>query len=303
MSLNRVVNVGKFPISVNHGLPAQLSVRALSKSKLICSEVRFDVGLPARVPQFAKYDQDTYCLGITFKDQQSDIVVEGKTSSAIRRAGQTQLLYLPAIKLIDFSVPRPRHAIEILLTRSFMREITEDLQVPQITHLGKSFREIFDDETLKRLAFRIHPYFDSPDSLDPLYADNFMWAVGIYASANYGNLSVRRRKIGGLSTWQERLAKEVIEISLIGGIGLAELASLCGLRTSQFAHAFKISTGLAPYQWLAQRRVERAKSMLTRTAPLSEIATMSGFADQSHLTRIFSREVGVTPGQWRRSLN
>jgi AraC-like DNA-binding protein len=130
-----------------------------------------------------------------------------------------------------------------------------------------------------------------------------MWALGIHASAHYGNLVSRRPKAGALSTWQERLAKDVIEVSLVGGIGLAELANFCGLRTSQFAHAFKVSTGVAPYQWLAKRRIAQAKRMLVGTTSLVEIADASGFADQSHMTRIFSREVGTTPGKWRANLN
>ncbi|UIY31505.1 AraC family transcriptional regulator (plasmid) [Neorhizobium galegae] len=103
----------------------------------------------------------------------------------------------------------------------------------------------------------------------------------------------------GLSTWQERLAKDVIETSLVGGIGLAELAQLCGLRTSQFAHGFKRSTGIAPYEWLLRRRIERAKESLLWGSKLSEVAVACGFADESHLTRMFRRVVGVAPGAWR----
>jgi AraC family transcriptional regulator len=88
----------------------------------------------------------------------------------------------------------------------------------------------------------------------------------------------------------------------VGGVGLAELAALCGLRTSQFAHAFKMSTGIAPYQWLAKRRVACAKKMLGATASLAAIAVASSFADQSHLTRTFSRHAGLAPGKWRATI-
>jgi AraC-like DNA-binding protein len=33
---------------------------------------------------------------------------------------------------------------------------------------------------------------------------------------------------------------------------------------------------------------------------LAELALAAGFADQSHLTRSFKRQVGTTPGSWRR---
>ncbi|WP_244635134.1 helix-turn-helix transcriptional regulator [Agrobacterium salinitolerans] len=95
------------------------------------------------------------------------------------------------------------------------------------------------------------------------------------------------------------MAKDVIETSLVGGIGLAELAQLCGLRTSQFAHGFKRSTGVAPYEWLLKRRLERAKESLLWGHKLSEVALACGFADESNLTRVFRRVVGATPGKWR----
>ena len=56
------------------------------------------------------------------------------------------------------------------------------------------------------------------------------------------------------------------------------------------------------YQWLIERRVERAKDLMTNTRlPLAHIATQSGFADQSALNRSFKRIHGVTPGIWRRT--
>jgi len=40
-----------------------------------------------------------------------------------------------------------------------------------------------------------------------------------------------------------------------------------------------------------------------RRLSLSDLALVCGFADQSHLTRVFSRMVGVSPGAWRRALD
>ena len=47
-----------------------------------------------------------------------------------------------------------------------------------------------------------------------------------------------------------------------------------------------------------QRRIERAKALMRRSnQPLALIAQESGFADQSHLTSIFRREIGMTPAE------
>jgi AraC family transcriptional regulator len=166
--------------------------------------------------------------------------------------------------------------------------------------LGKSAFHVTDDPLLRRLALRIHPLFDEPETVEPLIADHFMWALGIYVCVHFGGMATRSLVKGGLSTWQERLAKDVIETSLVEGIGLSELASLCGLRTSQFAHGFKVSTGMAPYQWLVLRRVTRAKELLTLgSESVADIALTCGFADESHLVRNFKRQFGLPPARWR----
>jgi AraC-like DNA-binding protein len=62
--------------------------------------------------------------------------------------------------------------------------------------------------------------------------------------------------------------------------------------------------GVAPHNWLLMRRVEVAKEKLRNTdLSLSDVALACGFADQSHLTRVFTGAVGVSPGAWRRALD
>ena len=80
------------------------------------------------------------------------------------------------------------------------------------------------------------------------------------------------------------------------------LARVCGLSTKHFSCAFRQSTGLPPHQGLLQRRVEKAKQLLRDSrSPLADVAADCGFADQSHFTRVFTRAVGISPGQWRRA--
>jgi AraC family transcriptional regulator len=124
-----------------------------------------------------------------------------------------------------------------------------------------------------------------------------------HMSATHGDTaSDKRRDLqGGLAAWQERRAKDALQASISSGITLEDLATLCGLSRSHFARAFKQSTGLPPHRWLLGRRVARARDLLLHsTMPLEKIATSCGFADQSHLSRVFSKHVGTSPGAWRR---
>jgi transcriptional regulator GlxA family with amidase domain len=84
---------------------------------------------------------------------------------------------------------------------------------------------------------------------------------------------------------------------------MADLARACNLSPGHFTRAFKQTTGQPPHRWLMERRIEKAKQLLTDTTlSLAEIAMACGFADQSHFTRVFSRTTHASPGAWRRYL-
>jgi AraC-like DNA-binding protein len=111
----------------------------------------------------------------------------------------------------------------------------------------------------------------------------------------------QKRRSGGLSPWQRRLTIEYLEENLTRDVSLQDLANLSRLSQSQFARAFKVSTGLPPYQWVLQARVQRSQEMLAKAdEPVASIAAGVGFADQSHFTKAFRRVTGVTPKRWQR---
>jgi AraC-like DNA-binding protein len=80
---------------------------------------------------------------------------------------------------------------------------------------------------------------------------------------------------------------------------LAELAAEAGLSRYQLLRSFRAEVGMPPYAWLAQHRVARARVLLEQGHRPADAATLTGFADQAHLTRWFRRVVGVTPGAYR----
>jgi len=106
---------------------------------------------------------------------------------------------------------------------------------------------------------------------------------------------------GGLARWQAKRALAYIEANLGSRMLTRELAELVHFSKSHFSRAFKRSLGMPPMTYVAARRVERAKLMITTThEQLNEIALACGFSDQSHLNRSFRRWIGMTPGVWRR---
>ena len=105
-----------------------------------------------------------------------------------------------------------------------------------------------------------------------------------------------------LAPWQLRRVTDFMRDNLPDTLQLAQLAAISGLSPSHFGRAFKGSTGLPPHRWHLNLRIERARAMLTDAgASLADVACATGFADQSHFTRVFSKIVGTSPGAWRRA--
>jgi AraC-like DNA-binding protein len=99
-----------------------------------------------------------------------------------------------------------------------------------------------------------------------------------------------------LAAVRERLADD-----LLAPPSLGELAVLAGLSRFQLLRRFAAAYGFTPHAWLLQQRAERARGLIARGAGLAAAAAAAGFADQSHMTRIFTRHFGFTPGAWRQA--
>lgn len=109
------------------------------------------------------------------------------------------------------------------------------------------------------------------------------------------------RTLGRLAPWQVNRVIAHIEANLAAAIQAKDLAALVSLSTSHFFRGFKASTGMTPFEYVAQRRVELARKLMrTTNDPLSHIAVQCGLCDQSHLCRLFRRLVGQSPHAWRR---
>jgi AraC-like DNA-binding protein len=160
------------------------------------------------------------------------------------------------------------------------------------------------DPVLAGLAAAVLPALLRPQETSALFLDHVALALYAHVTQAYGGarIPVAERR-GGLAPWQERRAKELLTEELKRDVPLAEVAGACKLSRGHFSKAFKETTGQSPHAWLVTQRVGAAQRMLQQTgASLAEIALACGFADQSHLTRVFGRHVGATPAQWRKSM-
>ena len=97
------------------------------------------------------------------------------------------------------------------------------------------------------------------------------------------------------------LVREHIDTHYANRIRLASLAHIARLSVFHLIRIFRAEAGLSPYAYLGQVRVHRAAFLLREGMSVSMVAAATGFADQSHLTRLFKRLVGVPPGEYQRA--
>ena len=95
-------------------------------------------------------------------------------------------------------------------------------------------------------------------------------------------------------------AKSLLETQLEAIPSIESIAASLGLSTTHFYRVFREHTGLSPYQYHLQLRIERAKQMLRGTTlSVKEIAGALAFESQFHFSNAFKRKTGVSPSQWR----
>ncbi|WP_406444166.1 AraC family transcriptional regulator [Streptomyces sp. NBC_01613] len=99
-----------------------------------------------------------------------------------------------------------------------------------------------------------------------------------------------------------RRLRELLDEHVVDGLTLDEAAGLVHAHPAHLVRAFSTAYGIAPHQYLNSRRVDRARRLLLDGRPPGEVASATGFFDQSHLTRHFRKLVGVTPGRYAKTV-
>jgi AraC family transcriptional regulator len=108
---------------------------------------------------------------------------------------------------------------------------------------------------------------------------------------------------GGLAGWQQRIVCDFINDNLDRDISLEELAALAKLSPTHFCRSFTRSLGMPPHQYQVRQRVEHAKQLLAEPdRTITEVAIAAGYSVSSNFATVFRRVTGVSPREFRRSL-
>jgi AraC family transcriptional regulator len=178
-----------------------------------------------------------------------------------------------------------------------LETVGERLEQTLARDLGTPPRLRFADERLWTLIKLLADVVDDRDPSTQLYGDGLTAAI---LARLMSRPQPSARAVTGLAPWQLRHVIEYLEAHISQRVELATLSTLVGLSQSHFSHAFRVSTGVAPYRWQLEARIRRAQRLLLETpTSLEQVAEATGFADAVHFGRTFRRLTGTPPAAWR----
>ncbi len=159
------------------------------------------------------------------------------------------------------------------------------------------------DPGLWKLAEALVRELDHPGLGSRLYAESLEVGLIVGLLRRHAPAAQHTATLGGnLPGFKLRASLDFIQANLANPISLANLAEAAGLSRYHFAKLFKRSTGHSPHRYVLEQRVEKAKLLLEEgDLSLAETALSAGFASQSHMTAVFRRLVGVTPGVFQKA--
>lgn len=199
------------------------------------------------------------------------------------------------------------HTLHLYLHPNVLRTTAEhiDLNYSQIS-IAPQFG--IQDEHIHHIGMSLHCELQDANVIGPVYADSLAKVLAMQLVRRYSYLKDLRLNRGGMAPRKLRKAIEFINGNLDNldqeqTIALAAVAEAVQMSYFHFSRSFKQSTGVSPNVYMTERRIERAKKLLSETnLPLADIALRTGFASQSHFTTTFRKLVWTTPKAFRERL-
>jgi len=161
---------------------------------------------------------------------------------------------------------------------------------------GLNFRtKLIDDAPTIASFLQLHRSLEKPSSR--LGRDHSLLIFLHKLLARHSTASITLSRDGDEDSAVRR-SKKFLDEHYAERVSLQELARLVGLSPYHLNRSFCRKIGMPPHAYQLQMRIARAKSALRAGSSIAGVALATGFADQSHFTRVFKRLVGDTPAQY-----
>ncbi len=191
--------------------------------------------------------------------------------------------------------------LQIRLQPVLLQAVAESANVlPEQVELLDSF--VFRDPQIQYIGHSLLQELQSPGIGGRLFVESQTIVLALHLLRQHSTLAP------GVLHDKEKLPSAKIQYitdyiheHLEQDLTLSTLAGVAHISPYHLLRLFKQATGYTPHQYLLSSRLKRAQELLQHTnCSISEISLLTGFADQSHLTRHFKRVFGITPATFAR---
>jgi AraC family transcriptional regulator len=134
-----------------------------------------------------------------------------------------------------------------------------------------------------------------------IYSESLSAALAALVLSRYtADEKEQNQKKARLSAAQIQKVRDYVHAHMSNNIGLNELAGVLHLSAPNFARHFKNTMEITPYQYVLRERISKSIRLLSLgRISVSEVALATGFADQSHFSKIFKKCTTSTPRQYQ----
>lgn len=244
-------------------------------------------------------DEHTICVSLAARPVRFLQIKDGKTHSSLYGKGDISIT--PAQTPFFARWQDDDHYVELRLDSAFMAAVAKEALGlnPDRIELIPEFR--LRDGRLEAIALMLLDELNQANPGGKLYVESLTNLLAVHLLRQY---AMARPPLpiypSGLPQRQLLPVLDHIHEALDADLKLADLAALAGLSPFHFSHQFKQAMGVAPYQYVLQQRIERAKRLLKQTNhSIVEIALLCGFNSHSHLSKQFRQATGTTPSAYR----
>ena len=197
--------------------------------------------------------------------------------------------------------PEPLQTLHLHLNTHLLARTAEEVADRDPARLALIGRSGFQDPLLTQIGLALWRELEQDTPAGKLYAQTAAQMLAVHLLRHYTSTAGEIEEVSqGLTRHQVKRVTDFMLAHLSQDLSLDVLARQIGFSPYHFARLFRQTMGESPHQFVLRQRIERAQHLLKEAdVPLAHIALECGFANQSHLSLVFKRHLGLTPRAYR----
>lgn len=203
---------------------------------------------------------------------------------------------------INIAVPLPE-VLHLFVPTHHFTDLAQEFDLPHAASQSIRYEADVQDEVLRQLGFVILSELREESAAGRMLVETAAVLLAARLGQAHGDCWSFKTKPSQhrLSDTRLRRVLDYIAAHAERDISLAELAAVACVSVYHFSRMFRAAVGVTPQRYLRELYLKRAKDLLADgQLCLAQIALATHFSSQASFTRAFTREVGMSPGEYRR---